>query len=344
MLLRKSIPIINLGFINIVCNTNRGFTNMAFNNSIQLLDGGLGSDLFINGGVNQDLLNNDPLWLARYLITDLNVLLKSHIRFINAGCDIITTGSYQASVQGFVKHAGITEAEAKAAIGYSVDIARKAVKLSKVDRAVKIAGSISPYGAILHDMSEYTGAYINSVTQSELMDFHRTNVDVLVSKGVDIIAIETIPALAEATAILNILAQCPNNTSAWVSFTTDNGIATSYGDSFVNVFQTLANYRQVVAIGINCCKSETVAPFIEIAKLHLGKHQKLILYPDNRKNPEKRLLDREDKTKIDGLYWLSQVDTWLNSGVVGIIGGCCMVKPSEISEIKSIISTFRAEN
>ena len=57
--------------------------------------------------------------------------------------------------------------------------------------------------------------------------------------------------------------------------------------------------------------SEAVEPFIEIAKLHLAKQQKLILYPDNRKNPEKRLVDREDKSKIDGCLPASQLQSMI---------------------------------
>ena len=308
-----------------------------FSPLIQILDGGLGSDLFINGGVDQDTLNDDPLWLARYLLADQNVLMESHIRFINAGCDIITTGSYQASVEGFMKHAGISKLEALDIIGASVDIARKAISQSQASRPIKVAGSISPYGAILHDMSEYTGSYIGTVVQDTLKSFHQDNVCALVAKGVDYLAVETIPALSEAIAILEVLESCPGTTTAWVSFTTDTGKATSYGDSFETVFETLAGFSCVAAIGINCCKPEVIEPFIEIAKKHLNPSQKLILYPDNRKKPEKRLNDRQDRSQASGLYWLPQVNSWLNSGLVGIIGGCCMVKPSEISDIRSLI-------
>lgn len=308
--------------------------------TIQILDGGLGSDLFINGGVDQDTLNDDPLWLARYLLVDTSILMKSHVRFINAGCDIITTGSYQASVEGFVKHAGITKAKAVDIIGGSVDIARKAIKISETSRAIKVAGSISPYGAILHDMSEYTGSYIGKVSADDLKVFHETNVSALVARGVDFLAIETIPALSEATAILEVLQQCSGETPAWVSFTTDTGKTTSYGDSFEEVFKTLAAFPSVKAIGINCCKPEVVDHFIEIAKAHLDRNQKLILYPDNRKKPEKRLQDRQDLENSSGLYWLPKITSWLDSGLIGIIGGCCMVKPSEISEIRSVVQNL----
>ncbi len=57
-----------------------------------------------------------------------------------------------------------------------------------------IAGSVGPYGACLHDMSEYTGDYVDQVTEKELMEWHRPRIAALLEAGADILAIETIPA------------------------------------------------------------------------------------------------------------------------------------------------------
>ena len=41
------------------------------------------------------------------------------------------------------------------------------------ERKSLVAGSVGPYGACLHDGSEYTGSYINSVSVEELKEWHR---------------------------------------------------------------------------------------------------------------------------------------------------------------------------
>ena len=138
----------------------------------------------------------------------------------------------------------------------------------------------------------------------------------------------------------NCIRSTPNfGLQVWVSFSTNNGISSSYGDSFVEVFQTLSKNPQVVAVGANCCKSEHMLALTEIARQNLGDHQTLILYPDNRDGYDAQLAE----TTLS-LKWLSLVKDWLKSGVVGVLGGCCMVKPSHISQIKCCIDEWESMN
>ena len=63
-----------------------------------------------------------------------------------------------------------------------------------------MAASVGPYGAVLADGSEYRGDYGLSV--DELRRFHRPRLEVLAGAGADVLAIETIPCLAEVEALL----------------------------------------------------------------------------------------------------------------------------------------------
>ena len=60
-----------------------------------------------------------------------------------------------------------------------------------------MAASVGPYGAVLADGSEYRGDY--GLTVAELRAWHRPRLDVLLAAGADVLAVETIPSLAEAT-------------------------------------------------------------------------------------------------------------------------------------------------
>lgn len=81
-----------------------------------------------------------------------------------------------------------------------------------------MAGSVGPYGACLCDGSEYRGDYITQVTKDQLIAWHRPRIASLVHAGVDLLAVETIPAAAEAAAVLQLLADEFPQTKAWVSF------------------------------------------------------------------------------------------------------------------------------
>ena len=80
-----------------------------------------------------------------------------------------------------------------------------------------IAGSIGPYGACQADGSEYHGKYVSDMSSEELTEWHRPRMMALVKAGVDFLAIETIPSLKEALAIITLLRTYPN-TRAWITF------------------------------------------------------------------------------------------------------------------------------
>lgn len=41
-----------------------------------------------------------------------------------------------------------------------------------------VAGSVGPYGACQHDASEYHGRYVDGMSESELIDWHRPRIEV----------------------------------------------------------------------------------------------------------------------------------------------------------------------
>lgn len=81
-----------------------------------------------------------------------------------------------------------------------------------------MAGSVGPYGAYLHNGSEYTGSYCKEVTKEELIEWHRPRITALVDGGVDLLAVETIPCSIEALAVIQLLTKEFPNVKAWISF------------------------------------------------------------------------------------------------------------------------------
>lgn len=159
---------------------------------IKVLEGGA-TQLFINAGGETD---GDPLWAARYLVTKPEAILATHLDFLRAGSNIIRTVTYQATIDGFVKYLGITKEESLEIIRKAVDYAKEAVKIytkeiennkNVTNQKPLIAGSCGPYGASLHDGSEYTGSYCTSVSREFLMDWHRPRIQALLEKGVDVL-------------------------------------------------------------------------------------------------------------------------------------------------------------
>jgi homocysteine S-methyltransferase len=159
-----------------------------------VLDGGLATQLESQGH-NLD----SALWSARLLRDDPDAIMQAHLAYFTAGAQVATTASYQASLGGFAR-AGISRAEAEQLIRRSVRLAEQARTCQEDGKDRWIAGSVGPYGAALADGSEYRGDYNLSV--DELRAWHRPRIALLAEAGVDILALETIPCLAEVEALL----------------------------------------------------------------------------------------------------------------------------------------------
>lgn len=88
----------------------------------------------------------------------------------------------------------------------SLDLIRKTVRFAHTAREKYlvetkseinplIAGVIGPYGAALHDGSEYSGSYAGKVSPEVMKEYHRQLIAACIEAGVDLLAIVTIPCL-----------------------------------------------------------------------------------------------------------------------------------------------------
>ena len=85
-----------------------------------VLDGALATELERRGA---DL--NDPLWSARVLLEQPELIRQVHLDYFRAGADVATTASYQASFEGFARR-GLPQAEAAALMQRAVALAVEA--------------------------------------------------------------------------------------------------------------------------------------------------------------------------------------------------------------------------
>ena len=102
---------------------------------VKVIDGGFSTQLSTHVG---DTIDGDPLWTARFLITNPNAIISTHLDFLKAGADIIQTNTYQASIDGFSKYMNISEEESLNIFSKAVDYAKEAINLYKKEINNKI--------------------------------------------------------------------------------------------------------------------------------------------------------------------------------------------------------------
>lgn len=308
---------------------------------IKVLDGGFSTQLSTHVG---EKIDGDPLWTARFLVTEPRAVFATHLEFLRAGADIIETNTYQATIDGFVKYLGVTEEESLKIIRRAVDYAKDAVDAYSKEirdnanvrnRKPLIAGSCGPYGACLHDGSEYTGSYCAHVSREFLIDWHRPRVRALLEKGVDLLAMETIPCVREAEAVVELLKEFPD-TRAWLSFSCrDDGKSLADGSDFQEI--AVKCYRnalpgQILAIGVNCIAPQFVASLLRgINKDKSNDLIPLIVYPNSG---EKYVVTEGWRKEREAPSLHEFIDEWLDLGV-RYIGGCCRTCVTDVERIRS---------
>lgn len=289
---------------------------LAADGPVLIADGGLATELEARG---HDL--SDHLWSARLLADAPDDIRAAHLAFYRAGAVIATTASYQASFDGFQAH-GIGPDEAARLMRRSVELARAARdELSDDGRDRWVAASVGPYGATLADGSEYRGRY--GLTVAELAEWHRPRLDVLAGAEPDVLALETIPDIDEAEALMTAISGI--GIPAWLTYTID-GDRTAAGQPLTDAFAVACDVPEVVAVGVNCCTPSDVSAAIAIAREATEKP--VIVYPNSGEN-----WDARRRTWLgSSAHSARQTQQWIADGA-RIVGGCCRVRPADIADV-----------
>lgn len=281
-----------------------------------VLDGGMSTALEERG---VDL--GGALWTARLLGEAPERIAEVHRAYFEAGAQVATTASYQASVEGLVA-AGYDAAEARRLLVRSVSVAREVRDgLADVRPGLLVAASVGPYGAFLADGSEYTGRY--GVPAARLRDFHGPRLDLLASAGPDLLAVETVPDSDEAEVIVALLDEI--DVPAWFSYSV-RGHTTSAGQPLAEAYAVLAGSRAVVAAGVNCSEQGDVLGAVEAAVAATGLPA--VAYPNRGGSWNSATKQWEYAGPLD----LDLVDSWVGAGA-RLVGGCCGTGPADIAEL-----------
>ena len=297
-----------------------------------ILDGALATELERRGA---DL--RDALWSARLLVEQPALIEQLHSDYFAAGADVAITASYQATFPGFARR-GIGAPEAAALMRLSVELAQRARDRFWAENhdparlRPLVAASVGPYGAYLHDGSEYRGDYGLGV--AELMDFHRPRLAVLAASGADLLACETIPCRAEAEALVALLGEFPD-VRAWLSFSCCDGAHVCHGEPFAECAALAAASPQVVAVGVNCTPPRYVEELLRAASaLSAATDKPLLAYPNSGER-----WDAANACWVEGSGagdFAALAPRWAAAGA-RLLGGCCRTGPEEIHRMRAAL-------
>jgi S-methylmethionine-dependent homocysteine/selenocysteine methylase len=194
-----------------------------------------------------------------------------------------------------------------------------------------VAGSVGPYGAMLADGSEYTGAYVDELDIAALRAFHRPRMELLAQAGADVLACETVPAAAEAGAL--VAEAVDLGMPMWLSLTTvldARGVPrTRRGEPAAEVYALVADVPEVIAVGVNCTSPAAIGPTVAAASVAGAP---IVVYPNSGEGWD--AVGR--RWTGSPAAWSVDVPAWIEAGA-RLIGGCCRVRPEDIATIAGVI-------
>jgi homocysteine S-methyltransferase len=289
---------------------------------VRVLDGGMASELeFLGANIS------GPLWSAHVLEDAPEKVIAVHRAYLEAGADVLLTASYQVSRKGYSEF-GLDPERADAALVRSVELACEARPEFPSRRAL-VAASLGPYGAALHNGSEYHGNYDCSF--EDLVQFHRERIEVLARTDADLLAFETLPSIEEARAIGEALTKWPH-LAVWFSFVCPDyraiNLQVAHGETLRNCAALAAGFPQTVAIGVNCTQPKWIPNLI--SELANASNKPIVIYPNSGED-----WDAEARCWIgitDPTGFGQQARQWYAEGAQ-LVGGCCRTRPEHIRQI-----------
>ena len=279
-----------------------------------LADGAMGTVLYARGVFIHrcyDELN----------LSDPRLILGVHEEYLQAGAEIIETNTFGANRFRLSRHGlGGKVQEINAA---GVKLARQAVDHLKEKQAGEawVAGSVGPLGVRLEPLGK-TGL-------DEAREAFEEQIGVLAENGVDLLIVETMPALNEAHEALKAAHVVAPGLPVLVMMTVDDESNCLDGSSPAHAATLLAEWG-ADAVGVNCSTGPTTV-LTAIEAMRGATALPLAAMP-NAGLP--RAVEGRNIYLCSPEYMASFARKAIGVGA-GIVGGCCGTTPNHIRAMRA---------
>ncbi|MDH4209848.1 MAG: homocysteine S-methyltransferase family protein [candidate division WOR-3 bacterium] len=242
--------------------------------------------------------------------------------YLDAGADIIQTNTFGASRLKLAQYS----------LGDMVDqinnIAVLAVR-RVVERHAYISGSCGPTGQFLKPYGD--------VEPAQMLDVFREQIGALVSAGVDLICIETMSDLREATCAVKAAKEF-SSIPVMATMTFDHTPKGFYTIMGVTIEEAVKGLEAAGAdiVGSNC--GNGIENMVLIAREFRKLTELPVLIQSNAGIPE--LIGDTAVYPETPDFMAEKVEDLLRAGV-NIIGGCCGTTPEHIRAIRKVVDAYK---
>ena len=311
---------------------------------ILLLDGAMGTMAQAAGldeaAVRGDRFGTHHKDLVRFVdilcVTQPQVIEDIHLKFLDAGSDIIETNTFGSSVEGMEEY-DLPREMVREINQAAVQIARRAADRyteRTPDRPRFVAGSIGPTTKQMAISTDVNDASHRAVTFEQMVDSYYDQVAVLVESGVDLLfpetVIDTLNLKSCLFAISKYFQETGHQVPVMVSGTfTESGVTFVSSQSVV-AFWTSISHFPLLSVGMNCALGPAsmrslVEELSHEADVYISCH------------PNAGLPNEMGQYDLTPRQMGSVMSDFAAQGWLNIVGGCCGTTPDHIRAIAEAV-------
>ncbi len=272
-------------------------------------------------------------------ITKPELIKEIHIRYLDAGADIIETNTFSATSisQADYKMEDLVYEMNKTSALIAVSAADEYTRLNP-DKPRFVAGSIGPTNKTASLSPDVNDPGYRAVTFDNLVDTYAEQIKGLIDGGVDILLIETIFDTLNAKAAIfaseQVFKEIGKRLPVMISGTITDASGRTLSGQTIRAFLISMSHAAPLSIGVNCAlgakemmphveELSKYAPFFVSAHPNAGLPNQFGGYDDT---PEKMT---------------EQLKQYLEGGFVNIVGGCCGTTPDHIKAFAELAARYK---
>ena len=279
-----------------------------------------------------DLLGNNDL----LSITRPDLIQQIHRSFLDAGADILETNTFNANsisqadyqMQHLVGELNI------AAATLAKEVASE-YTLRNPDKPRLVAGSLGPTNRTASISPDVNNPGFRSVSFDDLVACYREQALALIEGGVDLLLVETIFDTLNAKAALFAIQSIPeaSNIPLMVSATITDASGRTLSGQTTEAFVISVSHAPITSIGLNCALGAAqLRPYLQILA---EKAPYFVSVHPNAGLPNE--FGGYDQSPDE---MATQIEAFLQEGLVNIIGGCCGTTPGHIKKMSELVNKY----
>lgn len=278
--------------------------------------------------------NNDLLCLTRP-----DIIEEIHLRYLNAGADIIETNSFSSNSVSMADY----DLEH---ICYDLNVAAAKVARAAIDKyyaqqttenrqpATKfVAGAMGPTTKLLSMSPDVNNPGFRALSFDALVTAYSEQVRGLMDGGADLLLFETITdtlnSKAGLVAVQNVFAEKGRSLPVMISGTITDASGRTLSGQTVEAFLNSVAHVDLLSIGLNCALgAKDMRPYLE----ELSEKAPFFISA----YPNAGLPNQFGEYDQDAHEMGHQIEDFLKAGFLNIVGGCCGTTPEHIQRIAEL--------